>query len=170
MLTLATINFRAYAHQRNLAARILSLIQRFCSTAKILLHEYFRKYVWIIDKYSTCQMQGTCIRRFLRTNAFAREEKRVCWTCKTLACDQRNAFARGVKRIRTNEKTCLLCVWTCFTRFSLAYETHLPYRKYCFCSAYEMRFAKDIASLLCVDQLLNVLTCLKRFHVHVPRG
>ena len=36
--------FALTAQPRNLDARINSLIQRLCSTAKILLREYFRKY------------------------------------------------------------------------------------------------------------------------------
>ena len=97
-------------------------------------------------------------------NAFAREEKRLCWTCETRACDQKNAFAPRVKR------TCSAC------------ETHLHEGANAFaqrvnafhvillsvCSAFETHFVKDTACLLCVDQLLNMLACLKCFHV--PRG
>ena len=50
LLALATLTFHGAsifaltAHLRNLDAQIISLIQWLCSTVKILLHKYFRKY------------------------------------------------------------------------------------------------------------------------------
>ena len=57
LLTFATLHFYGVlifaliAHPQRIDAQIISLIQRLCSTAKILLREYFRKYITHTNRY-----------------------------------------------------------------------------------------------------------------------